>query len=348
MILAIGKFKYLVKTDLKSAYFQIPMRSDSQKWLRTNSPYKGMFVYNVAPMGLRNMAEYLEELVARVFGDFLSEGFLIKIADDLIIGASLLEELDLNWKKVLRRLKENNLSLSTSKTFICPTSVKIVGWIWKNGTLEVDPHRINPLTICAPHTTVKQMRSFSGAVRSICRCIPQYARFLCELEDVVAGKDSSTKIEWNTSFKFFFEEAQSALRHQKIICLPRPSDQLILVSDGCNSPPPPAAGSTLFITRDSKQYIGGFFSVKIKKHQLLWLACEIEALCINLTIKSFSNFIRESLHTTKFLTDSKPCVDAFHKLAAGGFSLIPRISSYLMNLNSLNVSINHVKGDAIP
>ena len=77
------------------------------------------------------------------------------------------------------------------------------------------------------------------------------------------------------------------------------------------------------------------------------MPCEVEALCINLTINSFSNFIQESTHTTKFLTDSKACVQAFEKLSRGGFSLSPRISSLLMNLNSLNVSINHVKGSDI-
>ena len=39
-------------------------------------------------MGLRNMAEYLEEMVSRVLGDFLAEGILTKISDDLIIGGN--------------------------------------------------------------------------------------------------------------------------------------------------------------------------------------------------------------------------------------------------------------------
>ena len=111
--------------------------------------------------------------------------------------------------------------------------------------------------------------------------------------------------------------------------------------------PPPAVGSTLYVQRGSKALIGGFFSAKIKKNQLLWLACEIEALCINLSIDAFSNFIRESRHTTKLLTDSKSCVESFQKLSKGGFSLSPRVSSFLMNLNCLDVTIHHVKGSSI-
>ena len=110
-----------------------------------------------------NIAEYLEEIVSRVLGDCLAEGILAKLSDDLIVGANTIEELASNSSKVLQRLHEHNLTLSADKTFICPKSVNIVGWIWRNGKLELDAHRTNPLTVCSPSDTVKQMRSFIGA-----------------------------------------------------------------------------------------------------------------------------------------------------------------------------------------
>ena len=81
VLTALGRWNYLIKTDLKSAYFQIRMDRNSKKWLGTNSPFKGMYVYNVAAMGLKNMAEYLEELVSRVLGHLIAEGVLTKISD---------------------------------------------------------------------------------------------------------------------------------------------------------------------------------------------------------------------------------------------------------------------------
>ena len=69
-------------------------------------------------MGLRNMVEYLEEMVSRVLGDFLAEGILMKISDDLIIGGNTVNELLLHWTKVLQKLADNYLSLSADKTFI--------------------------------------------------------------------------------------------------------------------------------------------------------------------------------------------------------------------------------------
>ena len=343
---AIAKWKYLIKTDLKSAYYQMKIADGAQRWLGTVSPYKGVFVYDKGSMGLRNMAEFLEELMARVMGELITEGIVCKIADDLFIGGSNVNDVQKNWSRCLLKLKENNLTLSAEKTIICPTTTKIVGWIWKNGKLEVDPHKTNPLTVCKPPENVKQMRSFLGGFRVVTCCIPNYSNYVSELEDAVAGKDSSDKVIWSDGLSKAFKSAQTALKNPKTITLPRPEDELFLVSDACNSPA--AVGSTLYIKRKEIFHIGGFFSVKLKKHQLLWLPCELEALGINLSINHFSNHIRESKNPTKFLTDSKTCVEAFELLSKGAFSLSPRISSFLMNLNSLNVTISHISGSSIP
>ena len=191
---ALARWKFIIKTDLKSAYFQMKMSRESQKWLGTNSPFKGMFVYDRGAMGLRNMGEYLEELVSRVVGDLVAEGILTKNADDLIIGGNTIAELLANWCRVLQRLADNNLYIAANKTFICPKSIKVLGWIWREGTIAPDNHRVNPLTVCPLPVNVKKMRSFIGAFRAISICVPGYSKYLNELEDTVAGRESTEKI----------------------------------------------------------------------------------------------------------------------------------------------------------
>ena len=104
---------------------------DSMAWLGTNSPYKGMYVYATAAMGLRNMAEYLEEMVSRVFGDMIAEGSVDKVADDLQVGGDSVKVLLENWERVLQRLEDNGLTISARKTVICPKSMKLLGWVGK-------------------------------------------------------------------------------------------------------------------------------------------------------------------------------------------------------------------------
>ena len=90
-------------------------------------------------MGMPGSSDHLQELVSRVFGDFIQEGFLTNIADDFYIGADTVTELKQRWFQVLKRLQHNNLTLSATKTLIFPTRSVILGWIWSMGTLAVSP-----------------------------------------------------------------------------------------------------------------------------------------------------------------------------------------------------------------
>ena len=73
-------------------------------------------------------------------------------------------------------------------------------------------------------------------------------------------------------------------------------------------------GATLYVTRNDHLHLAGFFSAKPRKHQVIWLPCEIEALCIAAAVKHFSPFIIQSKHHACVLKDSKPCVQAITKL----------------------------------
>jgi len=46
--------------------------------------------------------------------------------------------------------------------------------------------------------------------------------------------------------------------------------------------------STLYVIRGNKLKLAGFFSAKLRGHQITWLPCEIEALSIAASIKHFS------------------------------------------------------------
>ena len=121
-----------------------------------------------------------------------------------------------------------------------------------------------------------------------------------------------------------FSHAQESLHTNKSITLPHPSDQLWIVTDG--SVKERGIGSTLYVTRDKQIRLAGFFSGKLRVHQVKWLPCEIEALGIAAAIKHFSPFIVQSKKQACVLTDSKPCVEAREKLCRGEFVSSPRLT----------------------
>ena len=67
----IGKWKYLIKTDLTKAYYQIPLAKESMKYCGVVTPFRGVRVYVRGCMGLPGAETALEELMTRVLGDFI-------------------------------------------------------------------------------------------------------------------------------------------------------------------------------------------------------------------------------------------------------------------------------------
>ena len=90
------------------------------KYLGVLTPFKGLRVYTRAAMGMPGSTEHLDELMCRVLGDMIEAGQVIKLADDLYLGAAIIKELQ----------------LSATKTEICPVTT-ILGWVWSAGTIQV-------------------------------------------------------------------------------------------------------------------------------------------------------------------------------------------------------------------
>ena len=338
----IGTWKYLIKTDLASAYYQIPLSIDSMKFCGVCTPFKGVKVYTRPSMGMPGSETALEQMMSMVVGDLVAEGVMAKIADDLFVGGETPEQLLYNYSRMLSALDKANLGLSPSKTQIAPLSTTVLGWIWSNGNLSASPHRIATLSTCAFPTTVKQMRSFIGAYKFLARVIPRSSDLLSPLEDSVAGKPSSEKLLKTETLQDSFVKAQKFLSSTKTITIPKPDDQLWIVTDGAMQPQ--GLGSTLYITRNGKLYLSGHFSAKLKDRQNGWIPCEIEALCIAASIKHFSPYITQSTQTTCVLTDSKPCVQAYGKLCRGEFSNSSRVTTFLSVASRYPLHVRHLAG----
>jgi len=341
----IAQWKHLIKTDLTSAFYQIPLAKESMKYCGVATPFKGVRIYQRSAMGMPGSETALEELMCRVLGTLLHEGAVVKIADDLYCGGDTPQELLLNWRRLLHALHRCDLRLSASKTVINPKETTILGWIWSSGTLTASPHRVNTLSSCPAPNTVGQMRSFIGAYKVLSRVIPQCSNHLAPLDDAIAGRQSQETILWTDDLTCALQKSQHALRSTHRITLPKPSDQLWIVTDRALRNP--GIGATLYITQEDKLFLAGFFSAKLRGLQTTWLPCEIEALSIAAATKHFSPFIIQSNKNTCILTDSKPCVQAFEKLCRGEFSASPRVSTFLSVVSRYQASVRHVAGTAI-
>ena len=225
---------------------------------------------------------------------------------------------------------------------ICPQSIVILGWEWSQGTIRASPHRISALAAVDPQsiTTVGQLRSFVGSYKYLSRVLKSYSDMLSPLEEEIAGRSKAEKISWTDSLLADFKRAQSHLTTNDVITIPHRSDQLKIVTDASST----GIGAALYVCRKGGERIAGHFSAKLKKHQALWLPCEVESLSITAAVNHFGPFIVNSDKQTMIFTDSLPSVQAFEKLKRGQFSSSSRVSTFLSTISRYNVFLAHMKG----
>ena len=334
---SIGQWKYIIQTDLTQAFYQIPLAKDSIKYCGISTPFRGTRVYARSAMCMPGSETALEELMSRVLGELIEKGYVAKVADDLYCGGNTPDELLSNWRHVLTELHKNRLTLSARKTIIAPKSATILGWKWTDGTLAASPHRISTLSTCSRPDKVKGLRSYLGAYKFLSRVIPNCSTFLAPLESLVAGKASSDILQWTDDLIEAFHDSQSHLHDNRSITIPRPDDQLWIVTDGAEKLP--GIGSTLYVQRNGSLKVAGYFSAKLKERQISWIPCEIEALCIAVSLLHFSPYIIQSKHTVSVLTDSQPCVQAHQRLFRGNFSHSNRLSTFLSSASRFNAQL---------
>ena len=340
MLRTVSEWNYIITTDLKDAFYQIPMAKESMKWLGTVTPFRGIRVYLVASQGLPGSSEWLEELLCLLFGDKVQQGIVAKVADDMCVGGHTVEQLFTNWSEVLDNFEKNGLKLKPPKTIIAPTHTQLLGWDWNNGSISASSHKILPLSKCDPPTTVTALRSYIGAYKFFNRVIRGCANHLDFLEKCIAGKQKNDKIAWSNQLLENFQASQKALSSVAVITLPKRSDQIIIIHDGSHI----GIGSVLYLKRNDSIKLGGFFSAKLKSHQVRWFPCEIEALSIAVSVSHFAPYIRDSSQCTQILTDNRPCVQAWSKMRRGEFSTSARVATFMSTLSEFNVEVQHISG----
>ena len=353
VLIMLGRWKHLVVFDLYNGYFQNHMRKDAIPWLGVQTPFGGLRVIARSGQGLAGMAEEFGELTAKILKEELQEGICQIIVDDLYIGGLTQEEAALNYSKILEKLHNANLKITPEKTHIFPDTVDVLGWVWmRGGYLKPSPHRTSALlnTKIENIKKEKDMRSWLGLYKTLHIVTPNISTLLAPFETAVAGKESNEQFEWTHTLDQAFREAKNAIGSMKTLYLPSPNDQLLLVPDaakgGKNGMNSAGIGHVLYAVKNDVKLPVRLHSAKLKDACKKWSPCELEALSCAVAIEKEFDLIRESRKPLIILSDNKPVHEAINLIKQGNFSTSARMSSFLTNINRIEIVSSHVSGKA--
>ena len=347
ILIKLGRWKELIIFDLYNGYFQIKMSKDSIPWLGVQTPFGGLRAISRSGQGLLGQAEEFDEVLAKVLKEELKEGICAKIVDDIYVGGKNQKEAKINYIRILSKLKNANLKISPTKTHIFPTTVDVLGWVWKRGGfLSPSPHRQCALTNVKQEDIkkVKDMRSWVGLYKTLHIATPHITTILEPFEIATGGKDSKDKFEWNHQLEQQFRLAKNHVKTMKTLYLPSPEDQLVLVTDG--SKMTPGIGHILYAVVDGKRLPVRFHTLKLRNKCKKWAPCEIEALALAAGINKEFDLLRESKLPIIICPDNKPVHDAVNLINSGKFSTNARMTTFLANINRIPVISQHISGKA--
>ena len=87
------------------------------------------------------------------------EGWLIIYMDDILVFAETIEECQEQTKRVLNRMKEEDLHLKLAKCTLDQTEVEYLGLVVKNSEALMDPTKLKAIEQWKPPKSVKAVRS---------------------------------------------------------------------------------------------------------------------------------------------------------------------------------------------
>ena len=119
--------KFISKTDLKSAYLQIPLEENSKPITAFTVPGNGMFQFKQMPFGLTNAPATFQRLMDKVITPDLKPNVFYYLDDIIIITQNFDDHLKY-LSLVLDKIKKANLTIGLNKCEFSCSEIKYLGF----------------------------------------------------------------------------------------------------------------------------------------------------------------------------------------------------------------------------
>lgn len=202
--------RYLSSIDIKSAYWQVPMKESSREFTAFTIPGRGLYHFKRMPFGLCNAPAVWQRLMDKVIGADL-EPFAFVYLDDVIILSSTFEQHLELLEKIFRRLYDAGLTINKDKCHFCKPELRYLGYVVDKNGLRVDPEKVQAILKIPTPTSVKEVRSFIGMASWYRRFVPHFSSVIAPLCNLLRKRNKWTwTSECDQAFKIVKENLITA------------------------------------------------------------------------------------------------------------------------------------------
>jgi hypothetical protein len=288
----IMQFSIFLDFDLANSFHQFRLGPITSGRLSVQTPW-GQVQPKFMPEGIGPASGILQQVMYDVFADFIAEGWVIAIFDNILVLAYDFQDAYDKVKKIIARCIERNLVLKFSKTWLGFKQAKFFGYIVKRGCYELGEDRKQTINEIPFPRNTKAMQSFLGAALFFRSFIPHYSSIAAHLNDMVKKDFNWDPSTWKIDYQKIFRDFKTALSKSTSIFYPDYSLDWTLRTDASTF----GVGAVLLQKAVSSEGIDelqpiSFASAKFSPQATRWTTIEQEMYAIYWAVFNFSYYLR--------------------------------------------------------
>ena len=233
------------------------------------------------------------------FGDMITEGWLIIYMDDILVFAKTLEECQERTKRVLDRMKEEDLHLKLAKCAFDQTEVEYLGLVVRNGEVLMDPTKLKAVEQWEPPKLVKAVRSFIGFCNFYRKFIPHFSTIARPLIDLTK---KGVPFNWGKGQDEVFIKLKETFLSAPVIKMPDTTKLFFVMTDASLT-----ASRGILMQKDSNgdlhtcAYHSATFSPAKRNYDIY----DRELLAVIQALKEWHHYLTGTEHPVTVITDHK-------------------------------------------
>ena len=212
---ALSGSKYFTVIDLKSGYWQLPLEEISKE-KTAFSTHRGLFEFNVLPMGITNGPAAFARLMNNVLAGLTWDVCLVYLDDTIVVGRTFDEHIT-NLERVLQRFRKANLQLNPKKCQWFQREVQYLGHRVSSTGVHTEPSTVEKVQTWPRPENQKQLRSFIGLCSYYRRFVKNFAQ-IAEPLHRLTGKHA--KFTWTPECEAAFITLRQSLCQAPVLALP--------------------------------------------------------------------------------------------------------------------------------
>ena len=178
----LGNAKVFSRIDLKSGYWQIPVRLENVQKTTFKTRW-GLFEYLVMPFGLTNAPAQFMNMMNDLLGDYLDR-FVLIFLDDILVYSANVKEHAKHLEKVLQVLMKHWLYAKASKCEIFKHSVEFLGQQICGGGMTPIEGKLKVVRDWSKALNIKDIWSFLGFANYYRRFVKNFVGVAGPLTDL--------------------------------------------------------------------------------------------------------------------------------------------------------------------